>query len=422
MSPLHTFIPEPVRHEVHNQVQIENPHGEKHLQWTRWQTVSLWVIVLLLLLIFLHGHGWAQGLDPHLAKHLADVGLNTGVQGTSATYPLYVYCVASTCAGGGGGGGGTSSNFGAAFPAAGTAIGAANGGNMVSLNADGSGNLDVNLNANSFGALAVTGTFWQATQPVSNAGTFAVQAAQSGTWNVANTGTFAVQASQSGTWNVANTGTFAVQAAQSGTWNIGTVTTLTGITNALPAGSNTIGAVTQASGPWTNNVTQFGGTNISTGTGASGSGIPRVTISNDSSLAANQSVNVNELGGSAVYVDPCLVNTPIALPVSEATSSTTTIITGTASKQTYICGIFLVAAAATNINLVEGTGTNCSSVSAGLIGGSTAATGANLAANGGFVVFGGGYWVAKTATLADNVCYIASAGNQVSGVIKYVQQ
>lgn len=46
------------------------------------------------------------------------------------------------------------------------------------------------------GTVAVTGTFWQATQPVSlasvpshdvtNAGTFAVQAAQSGTWNVTN--------------------------------------------------------------------------------------------------------------------------------------------------------------------------------------------------------------------------------------------
>lgn len=48
------------------------------------------------------------------------------------------------------------------------------------------------------------------------------------------------------------------------------------------------------------NVAQFGGTNVSTGTGAGGAGIPRVTISNDSSLAANQSVNVNQFGGSAV--------------------------------------------------------------------------------------------------------------------------
>ena len=46
---------------------------------------------------------------------------------------------------------------------------------------------------------------------------------------------------------VVGTGTFAVQAAQSGTWNVGTVTTvttvttLTGITNALPAGTNLLG-------------------------------------------------------------------------------------------------------------------------------------------------------------------------------------
>lgn len=45
------------------------------------------------------------------------------------------------------------------------------------------------------------------------------------------------------------------------------------------------------------NITQFGGTNLSTGTGAGGAGIPRVTISNDSSLAANQSVNVAQTGG-----------------------------------------------------------------------------------------------------------------------------
>lgn len=42
----------------------------------------------------------------------------------------------------------------------------------------------------------------------------------SGSLTVDNAGTFAVQAAQSGTWNVANTGTFAVQAAQSGTWTV----------------------------------------------------------------------------------------------------------------------------------------------------------------------------------------------------------
>lgn len=50
------------------------------------------------------------------------------------------------------------------------------------------------------------------------------------------------------------------------------------------------------------NITQFGGTNVVTGTGASGAGIPRMTLSNDSSLAANQSVNVNQLAGAALSV------------------------------------------------------------------------------------------------------------------------
>lgn len=60
----------------------------------------------------------------------------------------------------------------------------------------------------------VSGTFWQATQPVS----------------LASVPSHAVT----------NAGTFAVQAAQSGTWNIGTVTS---ITNALPAGTNALGTV-----------------------------------------------------------------------------------------------------------------------------------------------------------------------------------
>lgn len=83
------------------------------------------------------------------------------------------------------------------------------------------------------------------------------------------------------------------------------------LARALPAGSATIGAVT-GSGTFTvggtvtttppanatTNVTQFGTNNVATGTGAGGVGIPRVTVSNDSSLAANQSVNVSQFGGT----------------------------------------------------------------------------------------------------------------------------
>ena len=59
--------------------------------------------------------------------------------------------------------------------------------------------------------------------------------------NVGNTVTVASHA-------VTNAGTFAVQAAQSGTWNIGTVTAVTAISNALPAGTNAIGKLAANSG------------------------------------------------------------------------------------------------------------------------------------------------------------------------------
>ena len=46
----------------------------------------------------------------------------------------------------------------------------------------------------------------------------------------------------------------------------------------------------QGGAPWSENVTQFGGTNISTGTGVGGAGIPRVTVSSDS-FPATQAVS-----------------------------------------------------------------------------------------------------------------------------------
>ena len=45
---------------------------------------------------------------------------------------------------------------------------------------------------------------------------------------------------------------------------------------------------TQGSPPWTQNVTQFGGSNAVTGSGVGGAGIPRVTVSSDSTVTANQ--------------------------------------------------------------------------------------------------------------------------------------
>lgn len=110
---------------------------------------------------------------------------------------------------GGGGGGGTSSNFGATFPTAGTAAGASDGTNMQPLLVDGSGNLKTVFSNTSIAAtqsgtwnigtltsitnpVAVTGTFFQATQAVSCASAATCPSAVTQTtspWIVAGGGT-----------------------------------------------------------------------------------------------------------------------------------------------------------------------------------------------------------------------------------------
>jgi hypothetical protein len=70
----------------------------------------------------------------------------------------------------------------------------------------------------------------------------------------------------------------------------------------------------QGGAPWSENITQFGGTNVSTGTGASGAGIPRVTVANDSNILASQSGtwNISNISGT------------ITLPTGAATSGNQT--------------------------------------------------------------------------------------------------
>jgi hypothetical protein len=97
------------------------------------------------------------------------------------------------------------------------------------------------------GAMPVTGTFWQATQPVSGAVSVSnfpagFLAAQSGTWNVGITGTVPV----SGTfWQATQPVSVAtLPALAAGTANIGDVDVLT--LPSLPAGTNLIGKTSTA--------------------------------------------------------------------------------------------------------------------------------------------------------------------------------
>lgn len=58
-------------------------------------------------------------------------------------------------------------------------------------------------------------------------------------------------------------------------------------TGALPAGANTIGAVTQASGPWTDNLTQIAGTAVDVNSGLKSAGTLRVVLATDQPSLSN---------------------------------------------------------------------------------------------------------------------------------------
>lgn len=163
---------------------------------------------------------------------------------------------------------------------------------------------------------------------VTNAGTFAVQAAQSGTWTLTDiSGTItlptgaataakqpalgvagtasadvitvqgiasmtalkvdgsAVTQPVSGTVTAnAGTGTFTISGAvtQSGTWNIGTVTTVTGVT--------TVSTVTSLS--------QFAGNAINLGTGTTGTGTLRVVLATDQPQLTNKLLVTPDAGAT----------------------------------------------------------------------------------------------------------------------------
>mgnify|MGYP001602080522 CR=1 FL=1 len=103
-------------------------------------------------------------------------------------------------------------------------------------------------------------------------------------------------------------------------------------------------------------------------------------------IASNQSAIPVTLSST---VDPCQSNTKLYQPISQATS--TQLFAGTSAKKTYVCHIIAVGADAENISLVAGTGSVWGTNTVAMIGGTTAATGPNLSANGGFSIGSGGF-------------------------------
>lgn len=288
------------------------------------------------------------------------------------------------------------------------------------------------------GTVTVTGTV-AATQ----SGTWTVQpgnTANSTAWLVTGTGgTF--PATQSGTWtvqpgNTANTTAWKVDgsavtqpvsgtvtANQGGTWNVtnisGTVSLPTGAATAAKqpalgtAGSASADVISvQGIASMTPvQVSQATAANLNARTDTSGAtgAAPPARAEYSGFLGSGAT------GGLLVGVTACDSDAVINI----ATATTTRLVTGVSGRQVRICAFDMVTAAANNVAWIEGTGATCGTGSAGMAGGSTAASGYNFAANGGIGRGSGIGEVLTTATTGDSVCLVTSAAVQLSGHIKY---
>lgn len=146
---------------------------------------------------------------------------------------------------------------------------------------------------------------------------------------------------------------------------------------------------------------------------------PSYTTAQTNSLSLDTSGNLRIVPGNA---DPCQTLTATFTPISITSATTTRIIAPAASKKTYICNLFMLSAIANNIGVVEGTGGTCGAATAGVIGGTTAANGVNLAANSGFALGQGEASVIATAGTNVDFCLITSAVGPLAGIVKWVQQ
>lgn len=180
------------------------------------------------------------------------------------------------------------------------------------------------------------------------------------------------------------------------------------------------------------NVAQMNGVTVTMGNGTSGTGVQRVAVASDNSAVSgfgvgatgsappanavyNGGVTSGATGGLLGGITVC----DSSKVINVSTATTTLMVTGVSGRQVRICSFHLVTAAANNIAWLEGTGATCGTGTAGMTGGTTAASGYNFAANSGIALGTGLGEVLTTATTGDSVCLITSAATQLSGHIRY---
>jgi hypothetical protein len=136
-------------------------------------------------------------------------------------------------------------------------------------------------------------------------------------------------------------------------------------------------------------------------------------------FATGQGFKITD-GTNFFVVDPCKAAVKSYASINQTGNAQ--LVAGTTSKKIYVCSIHVVAAAATNVAVVEGTGAVCATGTAGVtgFGGATAATGWNFAGNGGIALGNGDSSLGAEGTSGDNLCIFNSGSGQVSGGISYV--
>lgn len=251
----------------------------------------------------------------------------------------------------------------------------------------------------------------------------------------------------------AGTGTQRVTTSTDST--IGTVTAVTTITNALPAGTNLVGKVgIDQTTPGTTNGVQVNaalpaGTNVighvivdtapSTAVTNAGTFATQATqagtwtmqpgnTANTTAWLASNNDGTNTQKVLAASTSPALTDkaavvalSPNPAPVCTnrvAISQTTSTDILTLTNIGYICSIVLVSDTAQFVSLVEGTGSTCGTGGAALLGSTTVGSGMSLAVTGGFVAVAATPWLKMVAS-ADHLCLLQSGSGRIGGVITY---
>ena len=144
------------------------------------------------------------------------------------------------------------------------------------------------------------------------------------------------------------------------------------------------------------------------------------TNANGQATSANSSPVV--LASDQTVADPCMYQAKLSSPIEVNATAATQIVAASGSKKIYICSITIVAAGASTVSLLTGTGTNCGTSQAAVIGSTTAANGMSFSASGGLAIGNGSSTITYANLAGAELCTLQTAAVYLSGYISYIQQ